>query len=293
VDGVDSYLDRAIGKALASIRERGVGPHVHSPKCRRLLSHVLVQDEKIMFEAKQSRMESAAPIRVVATDRRVIIAKPSYWGFYFGLDLISPTNYTIIPYKYIIGVTLSRGKLLTTMKIHTSGGIDKDLRRGEENEIRGVKTNDASLMALFIEEVVEYKEEESDLQSLKGLEKRFKIQPRGQSAESLVSLAEAKKMVTEKGSRFVWLGVEPVEEVAKVLGVDAESVTHANQDTIAQYGEGRARELTTSVLVSYDDIMSSHLCGLLKKRFGINVHALRGGIRGVASGMTKDADKFL
>jgi hypothetical protein len=273
---MDIHTERAVVTARKVLREHGAKTYVHSRRLRNILSHVFSKDEEMILRAKQSRLESVSPIRVVATNRRIIIVKPSFWGLYTGYDLSSPTDYVIIPYKYIIGVTISKGKILSSIKIHTSGGSDtyKGSTRGEENEVRGLLVNDAAIMARFIQEIIEYGDEGT--QTNFGRVSRY-------SYQSSLTTDEALKVLHSNMGRFVWLGAESAEEIAAQLGVEPWVVLRISPEKLLGYDSEQLIALGPIILASYIDAQSEQVSSAIKKKFGIEVPVLKGGIRLSAS----------
>lgn len=287
-------LDNAISRAVHSLRSRGIGPHVHSQRCINILKHVLYRDEETVIEARESYLKSISPFRIVATRKRLILVRPSFWALYFGHDIFSPTRYVIIPYKYIIGVSLARGLLYSSIKIHTSGGADPGSVMkgvGGEDEIEGVETQQAALMAGFIEEIIEYEGEQKAEVTVAKSQAR---QPLPQEAAGAgTSLAECKALVSSGKARFVWMGVEPVEEVAGVLGVKAERIVQMSGSHILKQTKEQLDSLGALILVSYSGVMEEHTMKLMKKRFGKEPIILKGGIKEAAMRVREGADAFL
>src|ERR1700677_935873 len=108
---METALEKAVSNAYASLRVRGITRRIHSHKRRKMLRHVLAKDEQILVEIWQSHIRSLAPAMLVATKKRILMVRPSFWGLHTGHDVISPTSFVIIPYKYIIGVSIAKGLL--------------------------------------------------------------------------------------------------------------------------------------------------------------------------------------
>lgn len=152
-------LDGAVRRAQASLNAQGMPEHGHGLKGVRILRAVLYPKERIIVEASQSPVETLAPGCIVATDQRVIIAKPSFWKLYIGFDLAGSSEFEIVHYNTIQGVAIARGSSLCSIKIHDSGGrIDKTKAGSVNHEMSGVYLEDGVRLVDFIEDVIGQKE---------------------------------------------------------------------------------------------------------------------------------------
>ena len=267
--GGDTRIHFGVQKAKLTLKKNGIPCHIHGRRCMNLLRHMLYSDEETLLEVKQHTVQSISPIRVVATNKRLIVVYPSFWGLWTGYDLISPTTYAILPYKYIIGVSMSRGKMLSSIKVHTSGSVDAGSQVKDNSEVQGIKTENAITMTRLLEEIIEYIENIP--------EPNAHMQPQAVK-NNVVTLHEAKRIIDEKNSKFVWVGIEPVLYVSRLLNVPKESILVINPTKVNSYTEEEAAALDGSVIVSYDGILSMHLSIFLKYKFGAEIYALEGGI---------------
>ncbi len=148
-------VEVAVGKAYLNLQKQGFKLAGQSNRWLRLMKNVLYKDEEIMLSARQSRIINISPAKIFATKRRLLIVRPSFWGLYTGHDITSPTHYIIVPYKYIIGVTISKGLIFASIKLHTSSGVDPDTSIKGEDEVVGIDKFYSTRMATFIDEVIE------------------------------------------------------------------------------------------------------------------------------------------
>lgn len=271
--GSDNRIHFGVLRAKATLRKNGIPLHVHGRRCMNLLKHVLYSGEETLLETKQHGVQSISPVRLVATNKRLIVVYPSFWGLWTGYDLVSPTTYAILPYKYIIGVSMSRGKMLSSIKVHTSGSVDAGSQINDNGEVHGIKTDGAVTMTRLLEEIIEYIEESPE--ELRG---RMSHEASGGAKNNVVPLEEAKKMVAEKRSKFVWVGIEPVTYVSRLLSVPKDMILVINPTKVNSYTEEESAALDGCVIVSYDGVLSMHLSIFLKYKFGTDVYALEGGI---------------
>lgn len=264
--------DNGIEKAIAFLRAEGIPSHTHGRRCVRLLKHILTKDEETLFETKQSYFHSLSPERMVATSKRLIIVRPSFFGLYLGHDLFEPTDYFIIPYREIASVVVTRGKILATIHMRILGGFSAHCPEGE---VEGLRIRNAMTIAKMLEEIIEYKKEEAPM----GLERgRVEIM---HDEDSLMSrdLVEARGLIAKSyASKFVWLGVEPVEIVAAVLNVSKEKVERLDIRDITDADKAQADQFKDCVFVCYDGVMSSHVVRFIKETYDVDAYYLKRGI---------------
>ncbi len=286
-------MDRAINKAWSALASKGVKRHVHGRRCINLLRHVLHADEGTLLESRQSYLVDIAPTRIIATRRRLIIIDPSFWGLYVGHDISDSTHYVIIPYKHIIGVTMSKGLLFTSLKIHTIGGEETNSIMKGENEIHGMIKGDAVNLATFIEEIVEYEDEVEEEPKPAGKPEERSYSFHREALNEGTPFEEARALVESGGARFVWLGVEPVEDVEKLFGVSKGMVIQLSGTHLLKHSKEEIAKLGQMVLVSYEGVMAHHTSTLMKKKFGVQPLVLRGGIVAVARFQKGGVEEFL
>lgn len=285
-------FDSAVKKAWETLQAEGVQKHVHSKDCLKMLKHVLHPKEETYIEAKQSAFETLAPTKVVATNKRLIVVKPSFWAIHIGYDLISPTNYEIIPYQYILGVTLAKGKALSTIKIHHHGGGSNEEHASTISDgcgVSGIKTKQAARLVNFVEEIIEAGQ---DANSQSGTAAPLTSEKHKRIAYNELDLSEALGPRYAK-SKFIWLGIESAAEVVKVLGIDPLRVVQLGTAELSRYQTKDVAKLANGILVSYDGVLAQHVSRHLKRKLGIELPVLRGGIEEAAARMHKDDTVFL
>lgn len=286
-------MQSGVDRAIAALEAGGLKRHRHGRRCMNLLRHVLHPAEETILEARQSKLVDIAPARVIATRRRLIIIDPSFWGLYFGHDIADSTHYVIIPYKHIIGMTMSKGLLFASIKIHTIGGEDPGSLLKGENEIHGLKKREAVMLGSFIEDIVEYEEEEEEEREARHEEHPMPYSFHHEDLSVGKPFAEAKAAVLAGRARFVWMGVEPVGDVARLFGVADGRILQLSGSHLLKHTKEQIEKLGPVILVSYDGILGLHTAKLMKKRFGTEPEVVRGGIIAVAREQREGADEFL
>lgn len=145
----------AIKEAVKFLPKNFVPRHEHSKRCYRVLRHILHPDEYTVIEAKQSLLRSITPKRLVATNQRIIVVKPSFWSLWAGRNLFSPTKYESIPYGNVINIALFTGAMFSTLCIH----LNTNANNGED-DVEGLKTGDAEAMFAFLEKMADIMREQ-------------------------------------------------------------------------------------------------------------------------------------
>lgn len=265
-------MDRSLEKALERLKAKGDYGHVHSDRCIREICRVLTPDEETIMEIKQSHFRNITPERLIATNKRLIIVRPSFFGHYFGFDLFHHTNISFVPYRQLISVVMSKGKLLSTVHMRIHGYMDTDSILRKEGEIEGVRTEIATKFTMFIDDVIENRGRDDE-----GLISSNNISSE-RNSEGAINLENAKSVVEQNGTEFVWLGFEPVVEVAATLGVPKERISKFDMSDVTEMLPEYLKRYDGCVFVCYDGITSNHLIKHLKKEHGIDAYNLNNGI---------------
>jgi hypothetical protein len=272
-----SRADDLFARALNSVKDQStlasIMAHEHGSRCRRLLKHRLLAGEEIVLEAKQSFFNGPAPARLIATNKRVIIIKPSFWNLYFGHNILRSTKYNMIPYNRIVNVINEEGFLLSMVKLRLQGAMEQE---GSIEEINGVRTKVARVITSFLEKVIE----ESD----KGMGRLREPANAAQQSEkdglNYVSMEKARRIVGQKGSRFIWLGIEDVSYAVKGLYVDRSLVEKVDiQEVLQRNNKEEMKHFENCVFVSYTgEEEAAHISKYLEQTYGIVSYVLEGGV---------------
>ncbi len=300
IDGsarVASMDENGGGKQLHSLK--GVSKHVHGFNCRRMLKHILYKDEEILLEIKQSYLEALSPAMLVATNKRLIIIYPSFFGLYLGYDLVHPTTYSLMPYKYMIGVSISNGKILSSLKIHTSGSIDSGSQIKDEGEIHGIRSAPAILLTNVIGEILQFTEQEhvrfssktNSNYERKNFNEEMHYTPEIPENKPMhvpsINLETAKEMIKTTNVPLIWLGVESNIYLSKLLEINYKSIKTLNIQDVERYKDDQVLGLEGAILLSYDGLMSSHLSAFLKDKYGIVTYVVKGGLYAIMDNVEK------
>ncbi len=160
---VDIETQHAVHRALDRVKRAGAyREHVHGERCRRTLGDVMTEGEETIMEVRQSYFRSLSPDRVILTNKRIIIARPSFWGLYFGFNLFTATDISIVPYHHVISIVVTKGKWFSSlhMRIHGFSDASTSMALNQEGEIDGLKIRSATRLALFVQDVIEGIEED-------------------------------------------------------------------------------------------------------------------------------------
>ncbi|MDE1851740.1 MAG: PH domain-containing protein [Candidatus Micrarchaeota archaeon] len=253
--------------------------HQHGVRCLRMLGHILAHDEKTIIEVKQSYLNSISPDRIIATNKRIIIVRPSFWGLYMGKNLMSPTEFSMVPYKNVISVVVSKGKFLSTINMRIHGFTDASAAIRNEGVVSGIRTGEAERFMNFIEEVINNMRSSAG----SGIESgKSEMQLRREALEhaythSGIGIDEARKLVASSGKKMVWLGLEPLEYVAYLLGIDQSRLEKRDPKEIMEMEREQLKELEGCVFVAYSDALAEHVIDEMRQN-GIAAYNLKGGI---------------
>jgi hypothetical protein len=263
-----SRIEAAIAEAVKVLPKNFFARHEHGKRCYRVLKHILYPSEYTIIEAKQSRLRAASPARIIATNQRIIIVRPSFWALNVGHNIFSPTRYVSIPYSNIINIMLYTGMKLSTLDINLS------MSTNIAGEIEGLKTGDARAIFVFLERMTECLRKNADA-SLSGAD-----YPKSKTVQELnyIDMGMAKSLVKNTGAKFVWLGIEPLDYVAGELGVRADSVMKTGLGELSHMGREELARFDGHIFLCYDGIFATHVSKFLKSNHKINSYVLVGGM---------------
>lgn len=266
-----SRLEAAIAEAISLLPyDNRVMRHKHSQRCYRILEPILSPNEYTVMEVKQSRFKVFSPIRVIATNERLIIAKPSFWGLRTGHNIFSPTRYETIPYKHIVSIKLDTGMLFSSVHMRM------DVSTNSEGEmVNSITSEYAKILFLFLQKLTESLQEYGKAESVNG-EKVPEIT--SQTNINYISMEKARRLVKQKPTKFVWLGVEPLEYVSEGLCIGKEELIKINMDEMETYCKANPKMFKECIFVCYDGSLALHVSKYLMENYGINSYVLKGGI---------------
>ncbi len=227
-------------------------------KLREEIAELLSPGETVLMILKQSRFSNIAPDSIVVTDRNLMLIHYSFWGLYAKRNILEMTESTLVPYDRIAGLLIDKGRFFTTVTIKIAGFGQSDFLKNTLG-IEGLWHNDAGILVSFVQG---YKNE-----NLKSIATRE------------VTLEEARRIVYEDGSRYVWLGRGSRREVARVLGVDERHIVTVDPGTASTLWATELEEVKGGILVDNYGALSPIMSRYLKKTYGINTFVLKGGTR--------------
>jgi hypothetical protein len=97
----------------------------------KMISVLLAPKEYVVLGARQSFPRTLSPGLIVATNKRVLIVKQSFWGLYSGHNIVSPSIFANIHYKKMTEISLKNGRLFCSIVIRVLGDLlchELDLR---------------------------------------------------------------------------------------------------------------------------------------------------------------------
>jgi hypothetical protein len=267
----DSLFDKALDSVKDQATLKSILEHKHGSACHRLLKHRLLEGEEIVLEAKQSYLNGFAPARLIATNKRIIIIKPSFWNLYAGHNIVRSTKYNMIPYDRIVNVINEEGLLLSMIKLRLQGAMESE---GSIEQVQGVRTRVARVMTAFLEKVIEDYGKET-----RNPKEPARPSPASKEGLNYVGMEKARRLVGEKGSRFIWLGIEDLSYPIKGLYVDRALIEKIDIRGILERNDREEmKKLENCVIVGYTgEGIESHLARRLKQ-YGIESYILEGGV---------------
>lgn len=96
-----------------------------------------------------------------------------------------------------------------------------------------------------------------------------------------VSFDEALGMMNGGNAKFVWLGREPLEYIAKLLELDTSKAVMIPPRSLIEGNSEGIESLKGSIFVCYHGNTSAVVAKSLKSRFGIDSYSLKGGVTAI------------
>jgi hypothetical protein len=260
-------LEDAIHEAVPFLPKNFNPRHEHSKRCYRVLKHILHDNEYTVIEAKQSKLKSISPTRLVATNQRIIFVKPSFWSLWTGHNIFSSTKYESIPYGNIVNISLFTGMVFSTLSIH----LNTSANNGED-EVHDLKTCDAEAMFVFLEKMADA------LTRQTGENIRTESPSTHDSEIIYMDMETSRKFLKYKGSKLLWVGSEPLEYVADKLDISKDAIIKMDVGKLMHLDKQESGKLNGCILVWYTDDFASYISKHLRKTYGTVTYVLSGGI---------------
>ncbi len=260
-------IESAIEEAVQFLPKNFEPRHVHSKRCYRVLKHILYPDEYTIIEAKQSLFKSLSPIRLVATNQRIIVVKPSFGMLWMGRNVFTPTKYESIKYDNVNNITLYTGTIFSSIYVHLNTGSEA----GEGN-IDGLKMDDTRAIFIFLEKTVEALRKREIIPN-NSMDRLRSLMIGGNK----IDLGLAKDMAGYRGSKFIWLGAEPVEYASARLGIEIKHIGKIDVSGLADMNVEEAKRLEGSIFVCYNDFFATRVSEYLKKNYNVDTYVLTFG----------------
>lgn len=95
-----------------------------------------------------------------------------------------------------------------------------------------------------------------------------------------VDFAETIEMM-KSGTKFVWLGREPLDYIVKLLEIDSSNAIMVPPRSLIEGNSEEIDNMKGSVFVCYHGNTSGMVVRALKSRFGIDSYSLKGGVTSI------------
>jgi rhodanese-related sulfurtransferase len=91
----------------------------------------------------------------------------------------------------------------------------------------------------------------------------------------------ALKHVDAKGTKFVWLGIEPKERIGELLEIEKDKIMSIDPEQLLYMDEKEIAKLENHVFLCYHGNTSGFVARHLKKAHGLSSYHVKGGTAGV------------
>ncbi|MCL4372415.1 hypothetical protein M1373_03805 [Candidatus Marsarchaeota archaeon] len=96
-----------------------------------------------------------------------------------------------------------------------------------------------------------------------------------------LSLKEALEVIERKNTKFVWLGVEPVDVISKAIEIPENKVLAITPEELIYYDEDKLKSLKDHVFAGYHDSTSKFVLKFIKSKCGTDAFSLKGGVNSI------------
>ncbi len=93
-----------------------------------------------------------------------------------------------------------------------------------------------------------------------------------------VGLEEAIKIVDEKSTSLIWLGVEPGIRISNIMNVNRDRITRMDPEELIYKDSDQLKNLENHIFVCYHGRTSKFISEFLEKKHNINTYHLKDGI---------------
>lgn len=115
-----SKLELIIDEEEKHMLQVGKG-YVLKPRYFRTISSVLSPGEYVVMGAVQWFPYALSPSLLVATNKRMLLIRLSFWNLYMGHNIWSPSNFINIHYDRVAQISLSSGRFFCTIEMKILG----------------------------------------------------------------------------------------------------------------------------------------------------------------------------
>lgn len=257
----------------------------YEARMKREAKSLLYSDETVQMFIRQPLLHSIVPMFVIATNRRIIIIRNSFWGLYISSNIFASTSYTSIPYRQVTSIMLTRGAALCSVIIRLQGMLEN--APGNEGEIAGIWGRDAENFVKFIEHMVEQHTTSNEIKSASRqdgnahLSLYKAIMGSNDGMHHAIDEIDAKaaiEIINSYNTKIIWLGAEPASYVSSILGVDESRILKMDGSEILNMVYSTAQLISNNVLVCYNGKMAMHVASDLKNKYNITTYVLKNGL---------------
>jgi hypothetical protein len=144
---IGAKTESAVERAVKKAEQDPSNAYMLGKKYFRIMKEYLEPGEKVVLGARQSRLASLSPAVLLATNKKLVLLKPSFWRLHTGHILFKVSNIQFIQYHTIMDISFTRGRYLSSISIKMLNGGTVD--------VHSLKVREAKLLLGFVEDVVE------------------------------------------------------------------------------------------------------------------------------------------
>lgn len=93
-----------------------------------------------------------------------------------------------------------------------------------------------------------------------------------------IELEEAIRLADEKGTRLVWLGIEPRGKINRIIDVEKDMIVEMDPEELIYSSPSKLRSLENHIFVCYHGRTSKFMSDYLERKHSIHTYHLNGGV---------------
>lgn len=101
---------------------------------------------------------------------------------------------------------------------------------------------------------------------------------KSKAEEKSVELEEAVRIIKDRGTRLVWLGIEPTGKIGKILNVGSKNIMKMDPEELVYRDSKDLKALEDHIFLCYHGRTSKFMAEFLDRKHNIKTYHLKDGV---------------